>query len=212
MSLENKTPSSRSVDATSKPGVDGDITERLERPVHDPMLMRPRALVVMHWLTFLLLCIAVSLILIRDEVDGRAMRMWLLEGHRHFGLFILMLFFARLAVRIRLGKLPSEGNTSWPIRAAAASTHAALYAVLLAQPLLGWALSNAEGKPVHLFGATLPNLVGADEDLADQLTAWHQDVAWLLLGLILLHASAALWHHFVRRDGVLRRMLPRRRC
>jgi cytochrome b561 len=195
----------------SKPGADGDATESPQRPGDETMLKRPTGIVVMHWLTVLFLCLGVSLILIRDEVDGRAMRMWLLEGHRHFGLFILMLFFARVALRIRLGKLPSEGNISWPIRTAAASTHAALYAVLLAQPLLGWALSNAEGKPVHLFGATLPNLVGADEDLADQLTAWHLDVAWLLLGLISLHVSAALWHHFVLRDGVLRRMLPKRR-
>lgn len=195
-----------------QPDADGDATNSPQKSIEETTTpMRPRGLVVMHWLTVLLLCIGVTLILIRDEVDGRAMRMWLLEGHRHFGLFILLLFFARLALRLRLGKLPTEGNSSWLIRAAAASTHAALYAVLLAQPLLGWALSNAEGKPVHLFGATLPSLVGADEDLADQLTAWHLDIAWLLLGLVSLHVSAALWHHFVLRDGVLRRMLPKRR-
>jgi hypothetical protein len=78
-------------------------------------------------------------------------------------------------------------------------------------PLLGWALSNAEGKPVHLFGLTLPALVSADEDLADTLQAWHLNAAWVLLGLVSLHVAAALWHHFVLRDEVLRRMLPKRR-
>ena len=72
-------------------------------------------------------------------------------------------------------------------------------------------LSDAQGKPVDLLGATLPALVGPDEDLADKLQIWHVDVAWVLLGLISLHIAAALWHHFVLRDRVLRMMLPKRR-
>ncbi|MFK2917915.1 cytochrome b [Dyella koreensis] len=174
-------------------------------------LMRPRSLMILHWLTALFLLLGVTLILIRDQVDGRALRLWLLEGHRHFGLLILLLFFVRAALRWRLGRLPSEGHTAWPLRAAAAMTHLALYVLILVQPLLGWALSNAEGKPVHFFGITLPALVGADEDLADTLTAWHESVAWLLLGLVTLHVVAALWHHFILKDRVLRMMLPHRR-
>lgn len=172
---------------------------------------RPRALVVMHWLTALFLALAAALILARDEVDGRGLRLWLLEGHRHVGLLVLLLFLTRVAYRFRVGKLPSEGTTSALIRLAAGSTHIALYALLLIQPLLGWALSDAEGKPVHFFGITLPALVASDDDLADSLTVWHQDVAWVLLALIVLHAGAALWHHFVLRDRTLRRMLPERR-
>jgi cytochrome b561 len=137
--------------------------------------------------------------------------MWLLEGHRHFGLFVLLLFFARVVLRIRLGKLPSDDRSSKAVRIMAGLTHIALYALLLGLPLLGWALSDAQGKPVHLLGLTLPMIVGADEDLADELQAWHLDAAWALLGLVSLHVAAALWHHFVLRDGVLRRMLPRRR-
>ena len=62
-----------------------------------------------------------------------------------------------------------------------------------------------------LFRSTLPALVASDEDLADTLTTWHQDVAWVLLAFITLHAGAALWHHFVLRDRTLRMMLPKRR-
>jgi cytochrome b561 len=171
---------------------------------------RPRKLVALHWLTVLCLIGAATAILWRDEVSARAARQWLLEIHRHFGLFVLALFFIRLAVRVRARKLPAVGRTSIAMRAAAALVHSALYALLLAQPLLGWALSSAEGKPVHLFGLTLPALVQADEDRADILQAWHTNVAWLLLALVLLHVSAALWHHFVLRDGVLRGMLSLR--
>jgi len=192
MDWKNKTPPTTNAD-----------DETLQR--------RPRALVLMHWLTALCLLVAATLILWRDQVDGRAARMWLLEGHRHFGLLVLLLFVARVLMRFRLGKLPGETNTSAFVRLAAGATHMALYALLLIQPLLGWALSNAEDKPVHFLGITLPALVASDDDLADSLTLWHQDVAWVLLALITLHVAAALWHHFIVRDHTLRRMLPERR-
>lgn len=173
---------------------------------------RPRKIVVLHWLTVICLCFAAGLILLRDEVvSGRALKQWLLEGHRHFGLFVLMLFFIRVVVRFRTGKLPAVGNMSKAIRAVATLTHIALYALLLALPLLGWALSNAQDRPVHLFGLTLPALVSADEDLADRLQTWHVNAAWLLLALVLLHTGAALWHHFVVRDDVMRAMWPSRK-
>lgn len=172
---------------------------------------RPRRLVALHWFTVLCLVLLAILILVREEVEGRSLRFWLLEGHREFGLLVLALFFARVALRARNGKWPNDAGASPLLRAAALLTHAALYALLLAQPLLGWALSNALGQPVRLLGVPLPALVGADDALADDLTDWHQDAAWLLLALVLLHAGAALWHHFVLRDGVLRAMLPRRR-
>lgn len=193
------------------PAAHADATPRVDYRPQEDVPTRPRALVIMHWLTVLFLLVAATLILWRDQVDGRSLRLWLLEGHRHFGLFILLLFVARVAYRVRVGRLPSEGNTSAVLRLAAASTHVMLYVLLLVQPLLGWALSSAEGKPVHFLGLTLPALVSSDEDLADTLTTWHQDVAWVLLAFITLHAGAALWHHFVLRDRTLRMMLPRRR-
>ena len=172
---------------------------------------RPRKLVALHWLTVLCVLLAATFILTRDQLDGRAVRMWLLEGHRHFGLIVFLLFFVRVALRIRLGKLPPLHESHWTLRWAAGLTHVALYAILLVLPLLGWALSNAQDLPVHFFGLTLPALVAPDEDLGDQLQAWHTDAAWILLGLVCLHILGALYHHFVVRDRVLRAMLPARR-
>jgi cytochrome b561 len=176
----------------------------------EAVVCRPRGMRFLHWFTAVCVVVVAALALVRDEVAGRVARQWLLEGHRHVGLLVLALVVVRVIVRWRLGRLP-EVVHSRLIRVAAWCTHAALYAVLFAMPLIGWALSNAEGKPVHLFGLTLPALVADDEDLADQLLTWHQDVAWALLALVALHVSAALWHHFVRRDGVLRSMWPARR-
>lgn len=168
---------------------------------------RPRAMRWLHWATVACLVIVAAVALFRDEVAGRALRQWLLEGHRHVGLLILALAVGRIGLRLRLGRLPSPSGSRVALLAAAL-THAAIYVALLALPLIGWALSDAEGKPVHLFGLTLPALVTDDDDLADQLLVWHQDVAWALLGLLALHVAAALWHHFIKRDGLLRSMWP----
>ena len=211
MRLQNKAPAKQGDNVAFMRGADSQLDEPPYSAAEDATIVRPRKLVILHWITVLCLCVAATLILIRDQVDERALRQWLLEGHRHFGLFVLFLFFVRVILRIRLGKLPSADNSSRLVHVLAGLTHIALYALLLALPVLGWALSNAQDKPVHLFGATLPALVSADEDLADTLQTWHVNAAWLLLGLVSLHIGAALWHHFVMRDGVLRTMLPRRR-
>lgn len=177
----------------------------------DAVPTRPRKLVVLHWLTVLFVVLAATFILTRDELDGRAIREWLLEGHRHAGLLVLLLFLIRVTLRVRYGKLQLGGNHSRFLRACASATHIALYALLLALPLLGLAMSGAAGTPVHFFGLTLPAIVGEDEDLADNLQALHIDAAWALLAVATLHICAALWHHFVVRDHTLRMMLPRRR-
>lgn len=174
-----------------------------------PDSRHPGVLAIAHWLTALFLLLGVTLVLVRNEVEGRAMRAWLLEGHKHLGLLVLILFFVRVALRFALGTLPPERN-SMSLRLVAAGTHAALYALILAQPLLGWALSSAEGRSVRFFGLALPPLVVSDEDLADRLQDWHQATAWLLLALIALHVAASLWHHFILKDGVLHRMIPAR--
>ncbi|MES2114131.1 MAG: cytochrome b/b6 domain-containing protein [Pseudomonadota bacterium] len=172
---------------------------------------RPALVIALHWLTLAALLLGVVLILVRDGVDGRILRGWLLEGHRHLGLLVLGLLLARLAVRLLRHRLAAIGAHSLAARAAAAAVHVALYLLLAAVPMLGWTLSNAHGQEPHFLGLPLPTLVAADDDLADTLQLWHARAAWTLLILGLVHALAALWHHFIRRDAVLAAMLPFRR-
>ena len=81
---------------------------------------------------------------------------------------------------------------------------------MLTQPILGLLWTNAYGDRVNLFFlGQLPALIGRDRPLARQLGEVHETVGFLLLGLIALHASAALYHHFWRRDGTLEAMLPK---
>lgn len=200
--------------ADDKAGTDGGGIAGLAQSTLDTTaeaLPRPRALVALHWLTVLCLVLAAAVILTRTWTDARPIRNGLLDVHRHLGLCVLALFAVRIGLRFRWGRLPEIARPRRSMRIVAGLTHAALYAAVLLLPLLGWMLSNAQGARVHFLGLPLPRLVEPDFDLADQLVVWHQDAAWALLVLALLHVSAALWHHFVLRDGVLRAMWPRRR-
>lgn len=169
---------------------------------------RPTIVIALHWLTLAALLLGVALVLVREAFDGRALRYWLLEGHRHLGLLVLGLLIARLAVRFARHRLPAIDSSSPLARAAAGATHAALYLLLAAVPILGWMSSSAQGHDVRFLGLSLPALVEASEDLADTLQQWHANAAWTMLALGLVHALAALWHHFIRRDSVLTAMLP----
>ncbi|HEY6734653.1 MAG TPA: cytochrome b/b6 domain-containing protein, partial [Roseiarcus sp.] len=104
---------------------------------------------------------------------------------------------------------------NWPpdmpqaMRCAAQWSEYALSALLLIQPVLGLRQTNSRGDRVDLFFlGQLPALIGTDRPLAKQLLEVHETIGLLLLGLIALHAAAALYHHFWRRDGTLEAMLP----
>ncbi len=133
----------------------------------------------------------------------------LMALHRSLGVTILALAVLRVAWRL-LDRSPDfpAAMARWQ-RTAARGAHAILYALLFALPLTGWLLSSVEGDPVVLFGwLTLPPLPsGADEDLLEEV---HEALFNVLLAVAVLHAAAALKHHFWDRDGVLRSMLPGR--
>jgi cytochrome b561 len=170
---------------------------------------RPGAVIFLHWLTLVALLGAVLLVLVRDEFDGRELRYWLLEAHRYLGLLVFALLFARLVTRYR-HRLAILVESSRLATLAASLIHCALYVLLATVPLLGWTTSNALGQDVHFLGVALPALIAPDDDLGDRLQQWHQTAAWSLVALAAIHALAALWHHFIRRDAVLAAMLPRR--
>jgi len=87
------------------------------------------------------------------------------------------------------------------------ATHVGLYVLFFAVPLLGWAYSSAAGFPVVLFGVwPLPDFVPVSEALADGLKQAHEVTALSMAALVLLHVAGALKHHFVDRDGLLKRM------
>ena len=105
---------------------------------------------------------------------------------------------------------PSDRDQSGIAKAVAAAVHVGLYALMIGLPLLGWAILSAEGKPVPFFAWELPPLLGPSESRAEIFEELHEAGATAGYALVALHAAAALAHHYLLRDNVLRRMLPRR--
>lgn len=165
-----------------------------------------------HWTTLLLVAGVYAAVWESHAVGSREQSTLLVQLHRSLGLTILALTLFRLAWRwsARIPPLPAELPTTQKF--AARATECILYLLLVLQPALGLLNTNARGRRVDFyFLGELPPVVGPDKVLAKQAMAAHELVGYLLLTLIALHAAAALFHHFVRRDNVLNAMLPHRR-
>ena len=171
-------------------------------------IRRYTSMIFLHWTTAILVAASFAIAWIRKDIDDLQSRAFWLDVHRSVGLVILLLTLARLAWRMKVGALSHRADLSPAMWLASRVTHALIYASLLAMPLIGWAQSSAAARHLKLFGSPFPALTGHDRDLADTLATWHENVGWAFLALIGLHALAAIYHHYVRRDDVLRAMLP----
>ncbi len=163
----------------------------------------------LHWVSFSAILIGLCAIFAREYVEPRASKAFLLSLHQGMGLLVLSIALIRLASRWPLKVGQRNATLPAPIRLASKLGHYALYCNLLTLPILGWLLTNARGQVAYLLWLVpLPALTERDRDYADTLQDWHTNAAWVLLILVLMHVGAAFYHHFVRRDDVLRSMTP----
>lgn len=156
---------------------------------------------VLHW-TMAPLVVAMLFVGV-GMVASVANRPWLIDLHRPLGIAILVLVVVRLVNRLRHRPPPLPADLPrWQVLAALAS-HWLLYALMLAMPLAGWAMLSAGGYPIVLFGGVhLPAIAPQDPALYAWLRDAHGWAARLLFATVLLHVAAALFHAWVRRDGV----------
>lgn len=164
----------------------------------------------LHWGMFLL----IALNFIGGEVMGdlpkkTAIRGFAFDAHETLGLVVMFLIFLRLSWKMA-NPAPAESGPGWQ-RHAARLAHVLPYLLLVAIPITGYVMVNAKGHHAAFFAWDVPSLVAKDEALAKPVSDVHELLANALLILVVVHALAALWHHVIERDSVLRRMLPRRR-
>ena len=166
-----------------------------------------RTAVSLHWL--LAACIPAALFMgwtMTDMAISPA-KLALYNFHKWVGVTILGLAVLRSCWRLTHPVPPLLPMPRWQ-QWAAQTGHGSLYVLMLAVPLSGWCYSNASGYPIVYLGwIPLPDLVGKDKALAAQWVAVHGALAITLTVIVALHVLAALQHHFIHKDGTLRRML-----
>lgn len=174
-----------------------------DAPVYHP------AAKALHWLTALLviglLCVGVWMVGLSPSIQKLKVYSW----HKWAGITVLLLTLLRLVWR-HVRRPPPLPATVAPLdRRLAPWGHATLYVLLFAMPLTGWLMSSAAGIPVVLYGLwQLPDLVAKDEALFKALQTAHHVLSRVLIVVLLIHVAAVIKHDVLRRDGVLRRMLP----
>ena len=131
----------------------------------------------------------------------------LLATHKTLGIAILVLALIRLGVRARYGAPALPADLPEPMKLAAVLSHYALYTLMIAMPLIGWAMLSAAAYPVVLYGnLRLPAILPQSDALHTLLWNTHFYLAFAFFALVLLHLAAALFHALVRRDGVFESM------
>ena len=165
-----------------------------------------------HWVTAALLATQFTIGWIMPELRHVTVPEGLISLHFSLGMVILAVAVARLLWRVAFGvPAPDASMPSWQNQAAH-GLHRALYGLLFALLLSGWAYASSHGLAVTLFGfATMPALFADGSVIGQAFGELHSPLAWVLLSALGLHIAAALAHRFIWRDAVMSRMLPRLR-
>lgn len=163
----------------------------------------------LHWLVVALVAIQFVTAFLLPDIGPDTPPSTVIGLHFSFGVTILAVMAIRLVHRL-LYPVPLEASAApaWE-RLLAKTVHRLIYLILLVSPVLGWASASAHRLAVRPFGLfELPALAAPKAHWALVAGDVHMLAMWTLLVLIGLHVSGALFHHFVRRDDTLRRMLP----
>lgn len=172
--------------------------------------------ILLHWVIGLGILTLIGMGLAMTHLALAPMlKFQLYQLHKSIGVTVLLAVLLRILWRLthRPPPLPAMPPLE---KAAAEGTHRLLYALMLVIPLAGWALVSVSpfNLPTVLYGVVPWPHLPVFPDLADKapveavMKFIHGKLAWALTALILLHAGAALRHHFILRDGVLHRILP----
>lgn len=161
----------------------------------------------LHWGLFALIALQLAGGQVMEELPKQsAIRGFAYDAHETLGLSVLVLAFVRLSWKM-VSPTPAALGPQWQ-RLAARAAHSAMYALMIAIPIVGYLMVDANGYDVAFFGWTAPDLVATDKTLAKRLNDLHGALAWALTAIVVGHAGAAIWHHIIARDETLRRMLP----
>jgi cytochrome b561 len=161
---------------------------------------------ILHWL--MAICILSMLFIGVGMVSTITTKyLTLVQIHKPLGIAILVLALIRLALRLYYGAPALPADLPTPMKLAAELSQYIFYALMIAMPLIGWAMLSAAEYPVVLFGSVhLPSILPLSPSLHTLLWHAHYYLAFAFFAIILMHVSAILFHKLIRNDGVFETM------
>jgi cytochrome b561 len=166
---------------------------------------------LLHWLTaaLVLTMLPIGIIMLNFKF-GDPLDSVLYDFHRSLGIVLIPIVLIRVLYRLTHPAPPLPADLPAIQQFAAHATHWALYAILIVQPFVGWIATSAYPAPITVFWLfEVPSIWPEDRTLSDRLFVLHRWLGIALAGLISAHIGAALFHHFVRKDDILLRMIGR---
>lgn len=163
--------------------------------------------IAFHWAIALLVIVNLVIGLFHESLFNPAQVMPL---HKSLGILILVLTIGRIAWRLGHRPPPLPVAMSGFERMVMKGTHLLFYILLIAVPMSGWVMSSnpARPRPVDFFGLGELPLLPVSGSMAGAAHEGHEIMGLFMAALVVLHVAAALRHHFLLRDGLLRRMMP----
>lgn len=164
----------------------------------------------LHWLMAILLFGLLALGFYMQDLPLSPAKLQLYSWHKWAGVSAFLLVLCRLAWRTAHRPPALPAGMPKLVQFAAHAGHGLLYLLMIAIPLTGWLMSSAKGFQTVWFGILpLPDLLAKDKELGNLLALVHKSLNLLFVAVLAGHIGAALKHHFIDKDDILTRMLPK---
>ncbi|MBS1138708.1 MAG: Cytochrome bacterial [Proteobacteria bacterium] len=164
----------------------------------------------LHWLMAILLFGLLALGFYMHDLPLSPDKLKLYSWHKWAGVTAFLLLAFRLFWRITHRPPALPDSMPKPMQFAAHAGHLLLYVLMIAIPLSGWLMSSAKGFQTVYFGLLpIPDLLDKNKELGDLLALVHKSLNLLFVAVLAGHIGAALKHHFIDKDDILTRMLPK---
>jgi len=163
-----------------------------------------------HWVLAVLIIVQLVVILFYEEVPKESpLKPELMMFHKSIGMTILVLGLGFIIWRLINQRPLLPENMNKASKFLAKLVHFFLFVFLVVLPITGFTLSTLAGRVTSWFGLfDFPLLLAENDGLAPLFKEIHEYLGFTLIGLLILHVLAALYHHFVKKDNVLKHMLP----
>ena len=165
-----------------------------------------RLTILFHWVMAALIFYAAASILIADDLPRGAFRDLIKTSHNSVGAVVVVLLALRILWRMVSTAPPMPDGMSPRQQRLARLAHFGLYGLMAAVPLLGMAAHFLRGRGLEFGFFSIASPLAANRALSRSIKEVHELAAYALLGLVAFHIAAALWHQFIKRDGLMGRM------